>query len=39
MLETATSLCKMFKEELGQENDLYMDAIYLKSKALFASAQ
>jgi tetratricopeptide (TPR) repeat protein len=39
MLETAETLCGHFKNELGEQNDLYMDGVYLKSKALFASAQ
>jgi hypothetical protein len=38
MLETATKLAQLFETELGKENDLYIDASYLKAKAMFASA-
>jgi len=38
LLETADKLCSLFIAELGDQHDLYIDAVYLQSKALFVNA-
>lgn len=34
-IKMAEKLCEIFSAEFGEENDLYCDALYLKSKSTF----